>query len=82
MILLRKISFWLALAGLVSTATFVLSFRSQLNQPNPPPPVAPPTKPFAHGGIGASGIVEAVVREENTQGSSLASLPLGNAEVV
>ncbi len=64
MILLRKISFWLALAGLVSTATFVLSFRTQLNQPNPPPPVAPPTKPFAHGGIGASGIVEAL--RENT----------------
>ena len=64
MILLRKISFWLALAGLVSTATFVLSFRTQLNQPNPPPPVAPPTKPFTHGGIGASGIVEAL--RENT----------------
>ena len=64
MILLRKISFWLALAGLVSTATFVLSFRAQFNQPNPTPPVAPPTKPFARGGIGAAGIVEAL--RENT----------------
>ena len=64
MLLFRKISFWLALAGLVSTATLVLSFRTQLNQPAPPPPVAPSSKPFSHGGIGASGIVEAL--RENT----------------
>ena len=64
MILLRKMSFWLAIAGLVSAGALVLSFRTQLNQPNPPPPVAPPTKHYAHGGIGASGIVEAL--RENT----------------
>jgi len=33
MILLRKISFWLAIAGLVSAGALVLSFRTQLNQP-------------------------------------------------
>lgn len=63
MILLRKFSFWLALAGLVFTGHLVTRLRANLNEPVVPPPVAPPAKPFASS-IAASGLVEA--NSENT----------------
>ncbi|MEM7601142.1 MAG: efflux RND transporter periplasmic adaptor subunit [Verrucomicrobiota bacterium] len=60
-ILLKRITFWLALAGIASLALFVRANTRVL--PIPEPPVAPPEKPFARG-IGASGIIEAI--RENT----------------
>lgn len=63
MILFRKISFWLALAGLVFAGSLVLRLRAGLTEPVAPPAVAPPTKPFASS-IAASGLVEA--SSENT----------------
>lgn len=63
MLLLRKISFWLALAGLVATALLLRDMRAELREPAPPPPIAPPVKPSGRG-IGAAGIVEA--SRENT----------------
>lgn len=63
MILFRKLSFWLALGGLVFAGNLILGLRAGLDQPVLPPPVAPPAKPFVSG-IAASGIVEA--RRENT----------------
>lgn len=64
MILLRKISFWLALAGLLLTASLVARLRTNLNEPVLPPPVTPPAKLFPSA-IAASGLVEAL--SENTQ---------------
>lgn len=63
MILLRKISFWLALLGLVATALLVRTLRAEFEQPASTPPFAPPAKPAGRG-IGAAGIVEAL--HENT----------------
>lgn len=63
MILFRKISFWLALAGLFLAGNLVIRLRAGLTEPVTPPPVAPPVKPFATA-IAASGLVEA--RRENT----------------
>jgi HlyD family secretion protein len=63
MILFRKISFWLALGGLVFAASLVLRLRASLTEPVQPPPVAPPTKPF-QSAVAASGLVEA--SSENT----------------
>lgn len=63
MILFRKISFWLALAGLVFAGSLVLRLRAGLTEPVAPPTVAPPAKPFASS-IAASGLVEA--SSENT----------------
>jgi RND family efflux transporter MFP subunit len=63
MILFRKISFWLALAGLFLAGNLVVRLRAGLTEPVNPPPVAPPLKPFATA-IAASGLVEA--RRENT----------------
>lgn len=63
MMLFRKISFWLALAGLVLAGNLVLKLRANLNEPLLPPPVAPPAKPF-RSAVAASGLVEA--RRENT----------------
>lgn len=63
MIIFRKISFWLALAGLVLAGNLILRLRAGLNEPVPPPPFSPPAKPFVSG-IAASGIIEA--RRENT----------------
>jgi RND family efflux transporter MFP subunit len=62
-IFFRKISFYLALAGIIAAASLIVRLRASIGEPITPPPVTPPTKPFAHG-IGASGIVEA--RQENT----------------
>lgn len=63
MIIFRKISFWLALLGVIGAASLVIRLRGALLEPVPPPPVPPPTKPFARG-IGASGLVESI--RENT----------------
>ena len=63
MLLFRKISFWLALAGLCSAGLLINTLRAQLNEPIPPPPLPPPSNPFVEA-IGASGIVEAL--GENT----------------
>ncbi len=62
MFLFRKISFWLALAGLVFAGQLVLRLYAGLDQPVPPPPVAPPLKPSTNA-IAAAGIVES--RHEN-----------------
>jgi HlyD family secretion protein len=63
MLILKKLTFWLALAGLVLAAQLVLSLRAGVTEPVPPPPVAPAAKPFARC-LGAAGLVEA--RNENT----------------
>lgn len=63
MILLRKVSVYLALLGAIGIATFVLRLRATSNVPIPPPPHAPAAKPFERA-VGASGLVEA--RRENT----------------
>ena len=63
MILFRKISFWLALAGLFLAGQLVIRLRAGLTETVTPPPVAPPVKPFATA-VAASGLVEA--RRENT----------------
>jgi len=63
MIIFRRISFWLALAGIIACSVLVLRMRAQLNEAAPPPPVAPPDKPFKSA-VAASGLVEA--RYENT----------------
>lgn len=63
MILFRRLSFYLALAGLAGAAQFVLVLYAQSSVPIPPPPITPPAKPFPRS-IGASGLVEA--RRENT----------------
>lgn len=64
MILLRKVSFWLGLAGLCSAAALVYSQRAEFDRPAPPPPVAPAVKPAGRNTIGAAAIVEAL--HENT----------------
>jgi hypothetical protein len=65
MILFRRLSFYLALAGLASAAQFVLVLYAQSSVPIAPPPITPPAKPFPRA-IGASGLVEA--RRENILG--------------
>jgi RND family efflux transporter MFP subunit len=60
-LLLRGITFWAALLGLVSLFLFVRA-NSDV-PPIPPPLVSPPENPFA-AGIGASGLVESL--RENT----------------
>jgi RND family efflux transporter MFP subunit len=57
----RKISFYLAIVGLVAAGVMV--WRLRANEPVCPPPVAPPAKPAGRA-IAASGLVEA--RRENT----------------
>lgn len=63
MIVLRKLSFWLACLGLAAALGLVFRLRGALLEPVPPPPVPAPAKPFAKG-IGASGLVESI--RENT----------------
>lgn len=63
MILLRKVSVYLALLGAIGIVTFVLRLRATSNVPIPPPPHPPAAKPFERA-LGASGLVEA--RRENT----------------
>lgn len=63
MILFRKVSFYLALLGLLAAGQLVVRLRASFTEPVSPPPVAPPVKPFASA-IAASGLVEA--RSENT----------------
>lgn len=53
----RKPTFYLALAGIAGAAFLVTRLQSEA--PLPPPPVAPPAKPYA-ASIAASGIVEAL----------------------
>ena len=64
MILLRKVSFWLGLAGLGSAAALVYSQRVEFTRPAPPPPEAPAVKPAGRDTLGAAAIVEAL--HENT----------------
>lgn len=64
MILLRKISFWLALAGILATAQLVRVLRAEYAEPLPAAPVPPPEKPSGASSIGAAGLVEAL--QENT----------------
>lgn len=63
MLIFRKLSFWLALAGLAGCAILIAQLRASLSEPIPPPPVAPSVSPFQHS-IGADGLVEA--SSENT----------------
>ena len=64
MYLLRKVSLWLALAGVLSTVQLVRVLHADFVRPQPEAPVAPPPKPSAGRTLGAAGLVEA--REENT----------------
>ena len=61
MSIFRKISFYLAIVGLVAAGMMV--WRLRANEPVCPPPVAPPVKPAGRA-IAASGLLEA--RRENT----------------
>jgi RND family efflux transporter MFP subunit len=61
MSMFRKVSFYLAIVGLVAAGVMV--WRLRANEPVCPPPVAPPVKPAGRA-IAASGLVEA--RRENT----------------
>lgn len=63
MLILKRLTFWLALAGLVSAGLLIVRLRASISEPVPPPPVTPASKPFAHC-LGAAGIVEAL--RENT----------------
>jgi len=63
MLIFRKLTFWLALLGLVAAGSLILRLRANFNEPVPPPPVAPAPKAFANS-IGGAGLVEA--RRENT----------------
>lgn len=58
MIILRRISFWLALAGIVACSALVLRMRAQLDEAAPLPPIAPPPKPL-NTNVAATGLVEA-----------------------
>ena len=69
-LIFRRLTFWLALAGMIALGLFV-----KANTTIPPMPellVAPAEKPFTHG-IGASGIVEAL-RENTSIGVPMAAL--------
>lgn len=59
MILFRRISFWLSLAGILACGLLVLRMRAQLNEAAPPPPIAPPAKPPMTA-VAATGLVEAL----------------------
>jgi HlyD family secretion protein len=63
MILFRKVTFWVAVAGLALAASMIIKLRANLKEPILPPPVTPAVRPFATA-IAASGLVEA--RSENT----------------
>lgn len=70
--LLKKTTFWIALAGTIATTGLVMRLRAGLVDSVSPPPVAPMQKPFT-ASIGAAGLVEA--RHENTHvGVPLAGL--------
>jgi multidrug efflux pump subunit AcrA (membrane-fusion protein) len=55
-VLLTRLSFYLSLAGMAFAALIVLRLSAQ--DPVPPPPYAPPGKPFTNA-VAAAGIVEA-----------------------
>jgi RND family efflux transporter MFP subunit len=61
MSIFRKVSFYLAIVGLVAAGVMV--WRLRANEPVCPPPVAPPVKPAGRA-LAAAGLVEA--RRENT----------------
>lgn len=63
MLIFKKISFWLALAGIVAASMLILRLQATVNQPVPPPPIMPAAKPFPNC-LGAAGLVEAL--HENT----------------
>lgn len=63
MILLRRLSFWLAVAGLTSALVFAFRLSASFGEPVPPPPVEPPVRPPGSN-LAAAGIVEAL--RENT----------------
>jgi RND family efflux transporter MFP subunit len=68
--ILRRSTFWLALAGLAALVLFVRA--NTATSPMQSPPSSPPDKPFPTG-IGASGIVEAL-RENTSLGVPFSSL--------
>jgi len=55
-LLFKRVSFYLALAGLLSAGSLVLRLSAQ--DPVPAPPHEPPSNPFSHA-VAASGLVEA-----------------------
>lgn len=63
MIILRKLSFWLALLGLCAAGALIARLRASISQPVPPPPIPAAAKPFEHC-LGAAGLIEAM--HENT----------------
>src|SRR5258708_770497 len=71
LMLWKRITFWLALVGILLGARIVLAVAA--HEPLPAPPLPVPAKPFPHG-IGASGLVEA--QHRNT------SIGVPNAGVV
>lgn len=62
MILLRKVTFYVALLSIIAMGAQI--YRLSREHPEPPPTIQPPTKP-GQTGIGAAGIVEAI--HDNTQ---------------
>lgn len=63
LLLIRRFTFWLALAGLGLTAMLVKLMHADLSAAAPPPPVPPAANPYRTG-LGAAGLVEA--SRENT----------------
>lgn len=63
MLLLRKLTFWIALAGVASATLLIVRLRANLGEPVPAPPITPATKAFERS-LGAAGLVEAI--RENT----------------
>ncbi|MDX2185432.1 MAG: efflux RND transporter periplasmic adaptor subunit [Opitutaceae bacterium] len=63
MLLFKKLTFWLALLGIVAATNLVLRLRATVTEPVPAPTITPARKPFPQS-LGAAGLVEAA--HENT----------------
>ena len=63
MLIVKKISFWIAIVGLISITSLILRLNASSNKEMPEPPITPAKKTFSHA-IAASGLVEAI--HENT----------------
>ncbi|WP_404423536.1 efflux RND transporter periplasmic adaptor subunit [Nibricoccus sp. IMCC34717] len=72
MLLLKKLTFWLALAGVFAAVNLVIRLRATVTEPIPAPTLQPARKPYPHS-LGAAGLVEAT-HENTLVGTPLAGL--------